>query len=137
MPRESTDRRKSSLGTRRGPPRQHIPFRADDLARGKKTGMAVAYVDRNSDEFEPFEQVIKQDDNRTPPRIKSRKKRISIAPPVELEEVDEDGEMSMDLADSEQHRTSVSVPCSCLASSRQPRQPSGLLYEHKLRLCTR
>ncbi|KAF8559843.1 hypothetical protein OG21DRAFT_1503063 [Imleria badia] len=62
--------------------------------------MAVAYVDRNSDEFEPFEQVIKQADNRTPPRIKSRKKRMSIAPPVE--EVDEDGEMSMDLADSNQ-----------------------------------
>ncbi|KAI9571275.1 Mif2/CENP-C like-domain-containing protein [Boletus coccyginus] len=100
MPREPTDRRKSSLGTRRGPPRQHIPFRADDLARGKKTGMAVAYVDRNSDEFEPFEQVIKQADNRTPPRIKSKKKRVSIAPPVE--EVDEDGEMSMDLAESNQ-----------------------------------
>ncbi|KAG9318736.1 hypothetical protein JVU11DRAFT_835 [Chiua virens] len=43
MPRESTDRRKSSFGARRGPPRQHIPFRADDLARGKKTGLAVAY----------------------------------------------------------------------------------------------
>lgn len=100
MPRESTDRRKSSFGTRRGPPRQHIPFRADDLARGKKTGVAVAYVDRNSDEFEPFEQVIKQADNRPPPRIKSKKKRMSIVPPVE--EVDEDGEMSMELAESEQ-----------------------------------
>lgn len=107
MPRELT-RRKSSLGTRRGPPRQHIPFRADDLARGKKTGMAVAYVDRNSDEFEPFEQVIKQADNRSPPRIKSRKKRMSLAPPVE--EVDEDGEMSMDLAESKQQQTSASVP---------------------------
>ncbi|KAF8136651.1 Mif2/CENP-C like-domain-containing protein [Boletus edulis] len=100
MPRESTDRRKSSLGTRRGPPRQHVPFRADDLARGKKTGMTVAYVDRNSDEFEPFEQVIKQADDRSPPRIKHKKKRVSIAPPVE--EVDEDGEMSMDLAESNQ-----------------------------------
>ena len=100
MPREPADRRKSSFGSRRGPPRQHIPFRADDLARGKKTGMAVAYVDRNSDEFEPFEQVIKQADSRSPPRIKSKKKRVSVAPPVA--EIDEDGEMSMDLAESEQ-----------------------------------
>lgn len=137
MPRESADRRKSSLGTRRGPPRQHIPFRADDLARGKKTGMAVAYVDRNSDEFEPFEQVIKQADNRTPPRIKSKKKRISIVPPVA--EVDEYGEMSMELAESEhqQQPTSVSVPSSCLLSHRQPRKSPGLLYERKSCVCSR
>lgn len=94
--------------------------------------MAVAYVDRNSDEFEPFEQVIKQADNRTPPRIKSKKKRVSIAPPVE--EVDEDGEMSMDLAESEQQRTSVSVPSSCLLCYRQPRKSPGLLHEHKSRV---
>ena len=135
MPREPTDRRKSSLGTRRGPPRQHIPFRADDLARGKKTGMAVAYVDRNSDEFEPFEQVIKQADNRTPPRIKSKKKRVSVALPVE--EVDEDGEMSMDLAESEQQQTSVSVPSSSLVSYRQSRKSPGLLYQHKPRVSSR
>ena len=135
MPRESTDRRKSSLGTRRGPPRQHIPFRADDLARGKKTGMAVAYVDRNSDEFEPFEQVIKQADNRSPPRIKSKKKRMSIAPPVE--EVDEDGEMSMDLAESERQQTTVSVPSSSLESYRQPGESPGLLYQHKPCVCSR
>jgi centromere protein C len=134
MPREPAARRKSSLGTRRGPPRQHIPFRADDLARGKKTGMAVAYVDRNSDEFEPFEQVIKQADNRTPPRIKSKKKRISIALPVE--EVDEDGEMSMDLAESEQQQTSVSVPSSSLVSCRQPRKSPGLLHQRTPRVCS-
>lgn len=134
MLRQSTDRRKSSLGTRRGPPRQHIPFRADDLARGKKTGMAVAYVDRNSDEFEPFEQVIKQADNRSPPRIKSKKKRVSIAPPVA--EIDEDGEMSMELTESEQE-TGVSVPSSCLASCRQPGKPPGLLYQPEPRICSR
>lgn len=98
MPREP---RKSSLGTRRGPPREHIPFRADDLGHGKKTGIAVQYVDRNSDEFEPFDEVMKQADNRTPPRIKSKKKRIVVVSPV-LDEVDEDGEMSMDLAESNQ-----------------------------------
>lgn len=98
MPREQ---RKSSLGTRRGPPREHIPFRADDLERGKKTGIAVQYVDRNSDEFEPFAEVMKQADNRTPPRIKSKKKRIVVVSPP-LDQFDEDGEMSMDLAESNQ-----------------------------------
>lgn len=97
--------------------------------------MAVAYVDRNSDEFEPFEQVIKQADNRTPPRIKSKKKRVSIVPPVA--EVDEDGEMSMELAESEQQQTSVSVPSSYSVSYRQPRKSPGLLYEHKPRVCSR
>ncbi|KIL00092.1 hypothetical protein PAXRUDRAFT_822039 [Paxillus rubicundulus Ve08.2h10] len=101
MPRESTAHRKSTLGTRRGPPREHIPFRADDLARGKKTGLAVQYVDRNSDEFEPFDELMKQVDNRLPPRAKSKKKRVSVITPVP-EELDEDGEMSMDLAESNQ-----------------------------------
>ncbi|KIL00091.1 hypothetical protein PAXRUDRAFT_822038 [Paxillus rubicundulus Ve08.2h10] len=99
MPRESTDRRRSSLSTRRGPPRQHIPFRADDLARGKRTGIPVQYVDRNSDEFEPFDELMKQVDNRLPPRIKPKEKHVLVVTPVP-EELDEDGEMFMDLADT-------------------------------------
>ncbi|KAG2749841.1 hypothetical protein P692DRAFT_20832737 [Suillus brevipes Sb2] len=103
MPRESTDRRKSSIGSRRGPPKKHIPFRADDLGLGKKTGIAVEYVGRDSDEFEPFDEVIKQADNRTPPRVKSHKKRAPVVTPVpEVDEYDEDGEMSMELAESNQ-----------------------------------
>lgn len=94
--------------------------------------MAVAYVDRNSDEFEPFEQVIKQADNRSPPRIKSKKKRVSVAPPVA--EVDEDGEMSMDLAESERWHTSLGVLGSCLVSYRQSGKSPGLLYECKHRV---
>lgn len=103
MPRESTDRRKSSIGSRRGPPKKHIPFRADDLGLGKKTGIAVQYVGRDSDEFEPFDEVIKQADDRTPPRVKSRKKKApAVTTPVpEVDEYDEDGEMSMELAESE------------------------------------
>lgn len=98
--------------------------------------MAVAYVDRNSDEFEPFEQVIKQADNRSPPRIKSKKKRVSIAPPVE--DADEDGEMSMDLAESEQQQQiSVSIPSSCSVSYRQSGKSPGLLYQCKPRVCSR
>lgn len=102
MPRESTERRKSSIGSRRGPPKKHIPFRADDLRLGKKTGIAVQYVGRDSDEFEPFDELIKQADDRTPPRVKSRKKRMSVASAVpEYDEYDENGEMSMELAESE------------------------------------
>ncbi|KAG2146205.1 Mif2/CENP-C like-domain-containing protein [Suillus clintonianus] len=103
MPRESTDRRKSSIGSRRGPPKKHIPFRADDLGLGKKTGIAVQYVGRDSDEFEPFDEVIKQADDRTPPRVKSRKKKATVVTPVpEFDEYDENGEMSMELAESNQ-----------------------------------
>ncbi|KAG2067490.1 hypothetical protein BDR04DRAFT_1144288 [Suillus decipiens] len=103
MPRESTERRKSSIGSRRGPPKKHIPFRADDLGLGKKTGIAVQYVVRDSDEFEPFDEVIKQADDRTPPRVKSRKKKPLVVTPVpEVNEYDEDGEMSMELAESNQ-----------------------------------
>ncbi|KAI6045641.1 Mif2/CENP-C like-domain-containing protein [Pisolithus marmoratus] len=113
MPREP---RKSSLGTRRGPPRQHIPFRADDLGHGKKTGIAVQYVDRNSDEFEPFAEVMKQADNRTPPRIKSKKKRIVV-----------DGEMSMDLAESNQGSPlAYFTNASHLYQSTNTRRPSSL-----------
>ncbi|KAG1890829.1 Mif2/CENP-C like-domain-containing protein [Suillus subluteus] len=102
MPRESTDRRKSSIGSRRGPPKKHIPFRADNLALGKKTGIAVRYVGRDSDEFEPFDEVIKQADDRTPPRVKSRKKKAAVTPVPKVDEYDEDGEMSMELAESNQ-----------------------------------
>ncbi|KIJ16873.1 hypothetical protein PAXINDRAFT_10584 [Paxillus involutus ATCC 200175] len=98
MPQELTDRRRSSLGTRRGPPRQHIPY-ADNLARGKRTGIVVPYVDRNSDEFEPFDELMKQVDIpfRLRPRIKSKKKRVSVIPVPE-----EFDEMSMDFAESNQ-----------------------------------
>lgn len=130
MPREP---RKSSLGTRRGPPRQHIPFRADDLARGKKTGIAVQYVDRNSDEFEPFAEVIKQADNRTPPRLKAKKKRASFATPVR-QEIDEDGEMSMDLAESRCPTCQTPLTRSP-TPTRQPGQPSCVLYKHQLCIC--
>ncbi|KAG1728604.1 Mif2/CENP-C like-domain-containing protein [Suillus paluster] len=103
MPRETTDRRKSSIGSRRGPPKKHIPFRADDLRLGKKTGIPVQYVGRDSDEFELFDELIKQADDRTPPRVKSRKKRVSVVAPFpDGDEYDEDGEMSMELAESNQ-----------------------------------
>lgn len=98
-----TSARKSSVGASRRGPQPYVPYRGDDLKRGKRTGMAVAVVEHNSDDFEPFEEVLKQADARTPPRpkIQSRKKRAPKTPVVEEPDYDENGEMSMDLVDSE------------------------------------
>lgn len=92
--------RKSSIGgARRGIQKAHIPYRGDNPAVGKKTGIAVRNVERKSDGFEPFEEVMQQADKRTPPRlVKARKKKKSIV--VEEDEVDENGEMSMELDNS-------------------------------------
>ncbi|KAH7914014.1 Mif2/CENP-C like-domain-containing protein [Hygrophoropsis aurantiaca] len=139
MPRESTQGRKSSVGTRRGPPKRHIPYRGDDLGLGKKTGIAVGYVDRNSDEFEPFDELMKQADNRTPPRVNSRKKRKSVAitPVREEQYFDEDGEMSMVLAESNQgspleyftNAPSLYSPNRKLGSSRSVNRSSHIDYD--------
>lgn len=75
--------------------KKHIPYRHDDLQHGKRTGMAVDVVDRNSDDFEPFDKILSQADTRTPPRVKGSKRKSIIPSPVYE---DEDGEMSMDLA---------------------------------------
>jgi len=57
--------------------------------------MAVDVIDRNSDDFEPFDKILSQADTRTPPRVKGNKRK-SIVPSPLYE--DEDGEMSMDMA---------------------------------------
>jgi centromere protein C len=97
-----TSARKSSIGglNRRGP-QKYVPYRADDLQHGKRTGIAVRYIDRDSDGFEPFEGLMGQADLRTPPKAKMPgKKRRAPKTPV-IEEDDEGGEMSMELDDSE------------------------------------
>jgi centromere protein C len=85
-PRKSTGNARS---------KKHIPYRHDDLQHGKRTGMAVDVVDRNSDDFEPFEKILSQADTRTPPRVKGGKRKSTVPSPAYE---DEDGEMSMDLA---------------------------------------
>lgn len=103
--------RKSSLGasTRRAP-QKYIRYRADDLQHGKRTGYAVGYVERDSDEFEPFEKVIGQADLRTPPKphMPARKRKTQKTPVVE-EETDDDGEMSMELDDSKRYNTGTAT----------------------------
>ena len=94
-----TSARKSSVGTtRRGLQKAHIPYRGDNPEVGKKTGITVQHVDRKSDGFEPFEEVIQQADKRTPPKAKGRKRKKPL-PVFDVD--DENGEMSMELDDSE------------------------------------
>jgi len=57
--------------------------------------MAVDVIDRNSDDFEPFDKILSQADTRTPPRVKGAKRKSLLPSPVYE---DEDGEMSMDMA---------------------------------------
>lgn len=97
--------RKSSIDpTRRGVLKAHIPYRADDLTHGKKTGMTVKYVDRKSDGFEPFGEVLNQADKATPPHVRNKRRhRRSPSPVAEL--FDENGEMSMELDESTSYWT--------------------------------
>jgi centromere protein C len=93
-----TSARKSSVGAaRRGLQKAHIPYRGDNPEVGKKTGIAVQHVERKSDGFEPFEEIMQQADSRTPPKPKGKKRKSSA--PIQEDELDEDGEMSMELDD--------------------------------------
>ncbi|KAF5358302.1 hypothetical protein D9756_001215 [Leucocoprinus leucothites] len=106
--------RKSNIGAaRRSIQKAHIPYRGDNPEVGKKTGIAVGHVERMSDGFEPFDQVIQQADKRTPPRPKKRKKS---APAVQQPEFDdENGEMSMDIDET---------PVRYLSNARIPSTPT-------------
>jgi centromere protein C len=96
-----TSARKSSVGpgSRRGPQKPHVPYREGSEV-GKKTGIAVEQVERKSDGFERFEDVIGQADKRSPPKVKGTGKKKRLVSP-EYEDDDEDGEMSMEMEDSE------------------------------------
>lgn len=94
-----TSARKSSLGNnRRGPQKAHIPYRGDNPEVGKKTGIAVQHVERKSDGFELFDELIQAADGLTPPQRKARKK--SFVADQQDDYDDEDGEQSMQI-DSE------------------------------------
>ncbi|KAG6887605.1 hypothetical protein C0995_014084 [Termitomyces sp. Mi166 len=111
----TTPARKSSIGTaRRGPQKAHIPYRGDNPEVGKKTGIAVRHVERKSDGFEPFDELIEQADKRTPPRLKVSKKRKQSIPAPE-DEYDEFGEISMDIDSPRQY----------FANSRQTVTPTA------------
>ncbi|KAI0306664.1 Mif2/CENP-C like-domain-containing protein [Multifurca ochricompacta] len=121
-----TSARKSSLGaSRRVQQRAHLPFRADDLGRGKRTGLPVPTIEHKSDDFEPFDEILSHADTRTAwhgqnkPRPGSSKKRKSVAP---IYEDDDGGEMSMELDDN-----SVTINSGANAYFSNARQPSSPL----------
>ena len=92
--------RQSSMGGTQRRMKAHIPFRADDQRVGKKTGMSVGVVDRHSDGFESFGEVLGQADEHTPVRVRGKRKSMRSPTPDDDEETeDEDGEMSMELDD--------------------------------------
>ncbi|KAJ2930701.1 hypothetical protein H1R20_g6395, partial [Candolleomyces eurysporus] len=123
--------RKSSVGTaRRAIQKAHIPYRGDNPEVGKKTGIAVQHVQRKSDGFEPFEEVMQQADGRTPPRPKGRKKKSVVYEDDDDEdeqysdEDDEYGEMSMQLDSPVPNLTSMRPPTTPTTNGRsKPSRP--------------
>ncbi|PBK93241.1 hypothetical protein ARMGADRAFT_992935 [Armillaria gallica] len=104
--------RRSSVGTsKRDKP--HVPYRGDNPDVGKKTGVTVKRVIARGDGFEPFEQLLQQADQRTPP-AKKRKRRGDSESEDDI--VDEDGEQDMELDDS---------PIHYIANTRKPATPSS------------
>ena len=78
----------------------HIPFRADDQNVGKRTGIRIGVVDRHSDGFESFGEILDQADKDMPARVRGKRKSVRSPTPDDDEETeDEYGEMSMELDD--------------------------------------
>jgi hypothetical protein len=96
--------RKSSIGAaRRAQQRAHLPFHADNLRLGKKTGLPIPTVEHKSDDFEPFDEILSHAATRPAwngrnKRPGSGKKRKSLAP-LYGDDEDDGGEMSMELED--------------------------------------
>lgn len=86
------------ISAQRSRQKPHIPYRGDNPEVGKKTGIAIRYVERKSGSFEPFDELMRQADMIAPPRRKIGGKKKSLGPPERLH--DEDGEVSMEMEDS-------------------------------------
>ncbi|KAH8117000.1 Mif2/CENP-C like-domain-containing protein [Phellopilus nigrolimitatus] len=112
--------RKSSIDSGRRALKAHIPYRADDLTHGKKTGVNVREVDRRSDGFESFGEVLTQADVVTPPHMRARRRTISRRSPSPMTEYDENGEMSMELDD-----TNMDSPNVYFNNAPRPSAPSS------------
>ncbi|KIM48672.1 hypothetical protein M413DRAFT_437856 [Hebeloma cylindrosporum] len=114
-----TSARKSSVGgARRGPQKAHVPYRGDNPEVGKKTGITVQHVERKSDGFEPFEELLQQADGRTPPRPKGRKKSLAMMGRHDEDYDEEDGEMSMQIDSPVQHLVNMRPPTTPTTSAR-------------------
>ncbi|KAJ3811880.1 Mif2/CENP-C like-domain-containing protein [Lentinula lateritia] len=107
--------RQSSIGSRRRPPKAHIPYRGDSLEVTRKTGVKVAH-DPDSDGFETYEHFAQQADKITPYKIKDSKKKKGISPDPEPQEEEGDSDMEIDSA-------YYFSPIHYIANSRQPSSP--------------
>lgn len=94
----SSARKSSVSSARRSIQKAHVPYRGDNLEVGKRTGVQIPRIERRSDGFEPFEELLREADKRTPPRVKGIRKSKPAVRQTALDEVD--GEMSMDIDDS-------------------------------------
>ncbi|KAJ7480183.1 Mif2/CENP-C like-domain-containing protein [Mycena galericulata] len=98
------------------PTKPHVPYR-NDPAVGKKTGIAIARVERTSDGFERFDRVLNQANSKTAPRRNRSRKSAAIDADQEEEE-DEGGESSMDLDSPVQYATTPRASTSSRPVSR-------------------
>ncbi|KAJ7124803.1 Mif2/CENP-C like-domain-containing protein [Mycena crocata] len=97
---------------------QPRPYRGDDPSVGKKTGMKIARVERTSDGFEPFNDLLSQANTRTPPRRKKKKSVPRANEDEDEEEDDEDGEESMEIDSPVQYATTPRASTSARPISR-------------------
>ena len=84
------------------PQRAHVPYHADDLAQGKRTGAAIDNVAHGSDGIEPFDEVLTQADAVAASLHMGRHKAKAAGKVATAFNDDEDdyGGMSMDIDDS-------------------------------------
>ncbi|KAK7051277.1 mitotic fidelity of chromosome transmission-related protein [Paramarasmius palmivorus] len=111
--------RRSSTGTRRGPPKPHVPFRGENHNVAKRTGVTIQQTEVGSDGFEPFEDVFKQADTLTPYQVKGKKKRKESLPQDDLYDEDDGGgeeDMEIDMKIDQ-------GPMHYIANVRQPTSP--------------
>ncbi|KIY70417.1 hypothetical protein CYLTODRAFT_488092 [Cylindrobasidium torrendii FP15055 ss-10] len=95
----TTPRRSSTGSAFRRNEKPYKPYRGDQLAVGKRTGVLIRPVERHSDGFEDFDEVMLQKDPRTPPnkRKKIRKTPAKSRAPSLAPDEPSDGEVSMEL----------------------------------------
>ena len=92
--------RRSSVDLSRKPLKAHRPYRGDDFTQGKKTGLNVREVDRRSDGFESFGEVLGQADGFLPSEFRTNIRKRFITPDEGEDTDDENGVMSMDIEES-------------------------------------
>lgn len=92
-----TSGRKSSFGGRRGPDKPHEPYREAGLI-GRKTGQPVPMVEPDSDDIEPFKEVIGMAKARTPKPNPNKKRKVSVPKKSMVFEDEDSDEQSMELA---------------------------------------